>query len=209
MAAQSGDRYAMEELMALLHPAVLRFCRSRLWSYAGGQHAADDVAQETCVAVLRALPRWRDTGVPFAAWVFTIASNKIADLQRRQGRAAVCVEAVPERPETSPTPEERLLATVERESLGALLARLPERMQQILTLKADGYSAEQVGELLGMTPNAVRVARHRAVARLRALTAAQGHDGRASVTALPRPDRQASRRLIASAPSVVADLRSA
>ena len=60
------------------------------------------------------------------------------------------------------------MAAVDRRSAMQLLNRLPDRMREVLMLRAAGLSAEQVGERVGMTANAVRVAQHRAGAKLRA-----------------------------------------
>lgn len=165
--AQAGDRGAVDALITAVRPLVLRYCRSRLGSYAGGLDAADDVAQETCVAVLRALPRYQRQGPPFVAFVYAIASNKVADAQRGFRRSAVLVEEVPDQTEPSPTPEERVLSTASVQGANELLARLPARTRQVLLLRAGGLSAELVGQQLGMTPNAVRVAQHRGAAKLR------------------------------------------
>jgi RNA polymerase sigma-70 factor (ECF subfamily) len=165
--AQAGDPQAVELLIGAVRPAVLKYCRSRLATYSGGVDAADDVAQETCVAVLRGLRRYRDRGAPFAAFVYAIAANKVADAQRGFSRSAVLVEEFPEQTETSPTPEEQAMAADGRRSAIQLLNRLPARMREVLVLRADGLSADQVGEQVGMTANAVRVTQHRAGAKLR------------------------------------------
>jgi RNA polymerase sigma-70 factor (ECF subfamily) len=167
--AQAGDRQAMDDLITIVRPAIFRYCRSRLASYAGGADAADDVAQETCVAIFNVLPRYQDQGVPFAAWVFAIAGNKIADAQRRYSRAAVLVDEFPEQIEPSETPEERIISLDNVRAAGQLLGRLPRRAQQVLMLRAQGVSADGIGEHLGMSANAVRVAQHRGMARLRQL----------------------------------------
>ena len=59
------------------------------------------------------------------------------------------------------------MAAVDRRSAMQLLNRLPDRMREVLVLRAAGLNAEQVGEQVGMTANAVRVAQHRAGAKLR------------------------------------------
>ena len=64
--AQSGERAALEELLGRLRPGVLRYCRARLGRSGGSYGSADDVAQEVCMAVLTALPRYVDQGRPFA-----------------------------------------------------------------------------------------------------------------------------------------------
>lgn len=165
--AQAGDPAALQELIAAVRPVVFKYCRSRLASYAGGLDAADDVAQETCVAVLKVLPRYERQGPPFAAFVYAIASNKVADAQRGFRRSAVLVDELPEQTETSPTPEERVLTSASMRGANELLARLPEKVRRVLLLRAAGLSADLVGQQLGMTANAVRVAQHRGVTKLR------------------------------------------
>jgi RNA polymerase sigma-70 factor (ECF subfamily) len=159
----------MDALIALVRPAVLRFCRARLASYAGGADAADDVAQEICVAVFKVLPHYQDSGAPFAAWVFAIAANKIADAQRRLRRSAVLVDEFPDQVESAPTPEERVVALAHVRAARQLIKQLPQRVQQVVMMRAHGISADTVGEHLGMSANAVRVAQHRGLIRLRQL----------------------------------------
>jgi RNA polymerase sigma-70 factor (ECF subfamily) len=167
--AQAGDPQAMHDLLSLLRPAVLRFCRSRLGSYAGGFDLADDVAQETCVGVFHMLPRFAEQGVPFGAWVYAIAGNKVVDAQRRLSRATVPMDEVPEQVEPSPTPEDRVIATSLLHSTAELIDQLPERSRKVLLLRAGGACAESIGAELGLSAGAVRVLQHRAVAKLRRL----------------------------------------
>jgi RNA polymerase sigma-70 factor (ECF subfamily) len=124
--AQTGDPAALHALVSAVLPVALRFCRSRLGSYPGGFDAADDAAQETCVAVLNALPRYEATGAPFAAFVYAIAGNKVADAQRGYRRSAVLVDEVPDQTEPSPTPEEQLVSSASVRATNQLLALLPE-----------------------------------------------------------------------------------
>ena len=143
------------------------FCRSRLMTYAGGFDAADDAAQETCVAVVKVLPRFVDQGVPFEAFVFAIAANKVADTQRRFARSAVLVDEFPDQTEPSPTPEEYAIASVDLRAARQLLCQLTPRMRELLMMRAGGDSADVVGKHFGMTANAVRVAQHRSRVKLR------------------------------------------
>jgi RNA polymerase sigma-70 factor (ECF subfamily) len=61
------------------------------------------------------------------------------------------------------------VAAVDVRAARQLLDRLPLRMREVLMLRAGGLSADVVGERLGMSANAVRVAQHRAGAKLRQL----------------------------------------
>ena len=168
--AQAGNPQALESLIRAVRPLVLKYCRARLATYAGGLDIADDVAQETCVAIMRVLPNYRRQGTaPFTAFVYAIAAHKVADAQRSYSRAPVPVDEVPEQTEPSPTPEERVIAAVDRRLANQLLDRLPVRMREVLVLRALGMSAEVIGQHLDMTANAVRVTQHRASGKLRRL----------------------------------------
>ncbi|WSQ69143.1 sigma-70 family RNA polymerase sigma factor [Streptomyces sp. NBC_01216] len=173
--AVEGDAQATHDLLARVHPLALRYCRTRLNRLPGdARHFVEDLAQEVCVAVLMALPRYKDTGRPFEAFVFAIAGHKVADLQRaamrHPGSTAVPSDEMPERPDDSLGPEERALLSDDAEWAKKLLANLPENQRELLVLRvAVGLTAEETGQMLGMSPGAVRVAQHRALSRLRAL----------------------------------------
>ena len=169
-AAIEGDAKATEELLARIRPMVLRYCRGRLGRLPGAEYAADDAAQEACIAVLTALPRYRDEGRPFEAFVFGIAARKVADVQRSAVRSAVPTENMPDAVDESPGPEAQALSAADAERARVLLSKLPDHLRELLLLRvAVGLSAEETGRALNMTPGAVRVAQHRALARLRTL----------------------------------------
>jgi RNA polymerase sigma-70 factor (ECF subfamily) len=168
--AASGQPAAIESLLAHIRPMIVRYCQARLGRVAGTDHGADDVAQEVCIAVLSALPRYRDMGRPFASFVFGIASHKVADAMRSAARLAVPTEVLPDGPDEQPGPEETVVAYLEAQRARALLARLPGHLRELVILRVvTGLSAEETGNVLGMSAGAVRVAQHRALARLRAL----------------------------------------
>jgi RNA polymerase sigma-70 factor, ECF subfamily len=165
-----GQPAAIETLLRQIRPMVVRYCRARLGRISGHYHAADDVAQEVCIAVLAALPRYQDMGRPFASFVFGIASHKVADAMRSAARMAIPTEDLPDGPDDRPGPEETAVAYIEAERARALLARLPVHQRELLVLRVlSGMSAEETGHALGMSAGAVRVAQHRALARLRAI----------------------------------------
>jgi RNA polymerase sigma-70 factor, ECF subfamily len=157
-------------LLAHVRTIVHRYCRARLGRLPGSEHAADDVAQEVCLAVLSALPRYRDEGRPFEAFVFGIAAHKVADAQRSAMRAAVPTDEMPDEPDLGPGPEDHALRNSDAALVRGLLDRLPVTQRELLILRvAVGLSAEETGNALGMSTGAVRVAQHRALARLRVL----------------------------------------
>lgn len=161
--ARAGDTEAVESLVREFRPRIRRYCVTRL-----GQEVAEDVTQETCLALAGALARYEERGVPFTSFVFGIAANKVAMARRSLARSREVVHAVPDRESPEPTPEERAVSGDSLRELLAPLATLPERQREILLLRVvDQLSADEVAVVLGMTPGAVRVAQHRALQALR------------------------------------------
>jgi len=171
--AVAGDPRAMEDLLGAVHRLVHRYCRARLTRLPGAEHAADDVAQEVCIAVLSALPRYRDEGKPFEAFVYRIAANKVADVQRWSYRSAIPQADVPDVIDLSDGPEALAIRASDALQARALLERLPETLRELVVLRvAVGLTADETGRALGMSAGAVRVAQHRAVQRLRTMATA-------------------------------------
>ena len=175
-AARTGDRAAVEALLARLRPGLVRYCRARLGRTDGSYGSADDVAQEVCAAVFTSLETWSDQGRPFAAWAYGVAAHKVADAQRAACRDRTApVEQVPEAADLTAGPEDVAVAADRARLTRALLDRLPPAHRELLLLRVvSGMSAEETGAVLGMTAGAVRVAQHRALARLRVLAAEAG-----------------------------------
>ena len=182
--AVRGDGRAREELLALIHPLVLRYCRARLGRRETALGTADDVAQDVCMAVVGALQTYRPKGLSFRAFVYGIAAHKVTDAFRASGRDRTePVAELPDTPVTAEGPECRVLDAERDAALRALLAHLTPRQREVLVLRlAVGLSAEETAEAVGSTPGAVRVTQHRALLRLRriiargASTAAAGAD---------------------------------
>ncbi len=171
--AQRGDTIALHLLVVEVRKVAYRYARARLATYSGGLEVAEDVTQEICLAVVDVLPRYEDKGAPFVALVYAIASNKVADAQRRYARTPLhLVEELPEQVEPALDPEQQTLARSDVAAALALLERLPARTALVIRLRAEGRSADEVGELVGMSANAVRVTQHRGLARLRQLVKA-------------------------------------
>lgn len=167
--AAAGDRDALSSVLESVREPVLRYCRARMG--AGERHlfSADDVAQEVLMAVMTAVPRYQEQGRPFMAFVYGIASHKVADALRSAGRVkADPVEVIPESVDTSSGPEQRAIDNDASRRMGELLEILPEKQREILVLRlVVGMSAEETAEAVGSSPGAVRVAQHRALAKLK------------------------------------------
>jgi RNA polymerase sigma-70 factor (ECF subfamily) len=168
--AMAGNRESIGTLFAWTRPAIVRYCRARIGRTGSAYSSADDVAQEVCMAVLGALPRYRDQPASFLPFVYGIAAHKVADHYRRAGREKADPSAdLPDCPDTEATPEQQTVRTDLRTRLVRLLDTLAPRQREILVLRLIvGLSAQETAMAIGLTATAVRVAQHRALAKLRA-----------------------------------------
>jgi RNA polymerase sigma-70 factor (ECF subfamily) len=168
-AAVGGDGLAAEDLLTFLRPIVVRYCRTKLGRVQRTFIASDDVAQEVCLAVFRALPTYRQLGRPFLSFVYGIAAHKVADVHRAAARDRS--QPTPETPDIMTDEEDPEQIALRRELVertGGLLRTLTPRQRDILIMRIVlGLSAQETADMVGTTADAVRVAQHRALNRLR------------------------------------------
>jgi RNA polymerase sigma-70 factor, ECF subfamily len=130
------------------------------------------------LAAITALPRYKDQGRPFLAFVYGIAAHKVADAHRAAGRnRADATDSLPDRASSAAGPEQRAIDAESSTRMNKLLAVLPEKQREIVILRVVvGMSAEETAEAVGSTAGAVRVAQHRALARLKSEIVETRHD---------------------------------
>ncbi|MEU3768433.1 RNA polymerase sigma factor ShbA [Amycolatopsis keratiniphila] len=176
MAAKTGDEDAIDALLAVVKPMLVRYCRARMGGRDLSYLSADDVAQEVCLAVFKLLPVYEDRGGSFLYLVRAIAANKVADAFRAVSRDRS--DPVPELPEAGPVrnePESHMLDVDLGARLGRLVARLPKLQREVLTLRiVVGLTATETAAALGLTPGNVRVKQHRGLVKLREMVREEG-----------------------------------
>lgn len=158
-AAASGDDDAFAQIFHLYHARVWRAAYVRL----GNRSDSDDAASDTFVRLHRALPRYRRRlGSPFDAYVLRLADRAAIDVHRRRSRH----RAAPLPEDVQIQPSEGTMS----DTLHDAFSRLSSDDRELLMLRiVEGRSSDEVAALLRRSPGAVRVAQHRALARLRSL----------------------------------------
>jgi RNA polymerase sigma-70 factor (ECF subfamily) len=102
----------------------------RLYSYlrvrTQGDQDAADLTQQVFVKAFNGLPRYRERGLPFGAWLFRIARNLVVDVHRRQ-KDTVSWDLLPETAQAVQTAEVEtsLLHQEDRTRIYILLNHLP------------------------------------------------------------------------------------
>ena len=141
--AVAGDPHAIRTLYLQHAPRVYAVIRRM----AGDDSLAEDWAQEAWVRVFRALPTFRGDS-QFSTWVHRIAVNSALHGRRTRERRVGREEPLPPDVAGSGASDKGLL----RIRLEKAMARLPDRMRQVLVLHdVEGYTHEDIGERLGIT----------------------------------------------------------
>jgi RNA polymerase sigma-70 factor (ECF subfamily) len=180
---RNGDEAAFTQLVRVLGPSLLRVARL----YVPSRAVAEEVVQETWLGLLRGLDRFEGRS-SLKTWVFRILVNTAKTRGEREGRsipfASLAPEVESDEPAVEPErfdpggrwaghwsssplrfdelPEERLLAAETRAVVEQAIASLPPSQRAVVSLRdVEGWSSEEVRNVLGVSETNQRVLLHR------------------------------------------------
>jgi RNA polymerase sigma-70 factor (ECF subfamily) len=154
-AQRDPSRFAVlyEQNFERVYAFILRRVRER--------HDAQDLTSEVFRAALANLGRFEWRGTPFAAWLYRIASNAIADHFQETSRhrdAPVSERAV----------EQETDVIESRASLFRSVGQLPVDQRQVIVMRfAEERSIREIAEVMGKSEGAVKQLQFRAMQTLR------------------------------------------
>jgi RNA polymerase sigma-70 factor (ECF subfamily) len=143
----------------------------------GDPDLAEDLTAQTFLRAWQSIDRYRPLpGRPFLAWLFTIANNLVIDHYRRHRRELIGVTVEP-RDGGGNDPEYLALVADLRDEIRLAIARLKPDHQLVVALRLiDGLDYQQISEITGRTPGALRVILCRALGAMRELLRRRGVD---------------------------------
>ena len=186
---RAGDEAAFESLLRSYGASMLRVARL----YVRTQAVAEEVVQDTWLRVLQSLDGFEGRS-SLRTWIFVILGNVARTRAEREGRSEPISSLHHEDAEQSVSrerffaeshprwagmwstlvdswdgvPHERLLGDEAQAQLRKVVERLPANYAAVFTLRdVEGWPADEVCSLLGLTPENQRVLLHRARARIR------------------------------------------
>jgi len=173
--AQAGDTSAYEELVRIHQHRVLAVVNGIL----RGSADVEDVAQQALAKAYFSIRRF-DQRSAFGTWLHKIAVNECWDyLRKKKVRRLVYesdlsedqlrrIESVPDHGYSGAQPREDASRRLEHQQLvERMLGQLEEKDQVMLVMKeVEGFSVEEIGEVLGLNVNTVKVRLFRARGRL-------------------------------------------
>ncbi len=184
-ALRSGDELAFVALVEEHVPSMLRVARLYVSTHA----VAEEVVQEAWVGVLRGIVRFEGRS-SLKTWIFRILTNTAKTRGEREGRSVPFSSlaepgdegyvdldrftpegrwAVAAGPRSwHGVPEERLVAAETMDRIRAAIEALPDTQRTVITLRdVEGWSSEEVCNVLELTETNQRVLLHRARSRVR------------------------------------------
>jgi RNA polymerase sigma-70 factor, ECF subfamily len=188
---RAGDESAFETLIERYDRSLLRLAML----YVPSRTVAEEVVQETWLGVLQGLGRFEGRS-SLKTWLFRILTNRARTRGQREGRsipfsAVWNPDADPAEPAVEPErfrpaedkwhggwvsfprnwdelPEQRLLSAETRAQIQQAIDALPESQREVITLRdVEGWAAEEVCNILGISESNQRVLLHRARSKVR------------------------------------------
>lgn len=164
--ASNGDRQAFGELYDRYVERIYNYVYYRT----GNRFDAEDLTERVFFRAIRHIENYENRGLPFAAWLYRIAHNLVANWYRDNSRR----KDIPlEQFDFTLTyhgdlPETAVMKSEARDELLAIIQRLPAERQQLLILKfVEQMTNAEIGQIMGRTEGAIKSLYHRTLLALR------------------------------------------
>ncbi len=188
-ALRRGDEAAFTDLVEQYHTSLVRLAML----YVHDTSVAEEVAQETWLAVLQGLERFEGRS-SLKTWIYTILTNRAKTRSLRENRSLSFSDLGPaspdepivdpdrfnppdhpnepgswaQKPESWNDPEQRLLSGETLAQVGKAIAGLPDNQRIVISLRdVDGFSSQEVCNILEISETNQRVLLHRARSKVR------------------------------------------
>ncbi len=161
--AQAYEEEAIRALYETYYPRIYNYAFLQL----GDIQAAEDLASDVMLKMIESIQSYKFRGLPFGAWVFRIARNRLIDLHRRRKRRGE-VDLNETLTSTLASPHVLAERALERGQIQIALRHLTAEQRQVIVLKfIQGFDNRSVGRIMGRSEGAIKSLQHRALAALR------------------------------------------
>jgi RNA polymerase sigma-70 factor (ECF subfamily) len=151
--AANGDVEAFKALFQAYAPRV----KSYLLRQGADPATAEELAQETLLAVWRKAALYSDEKGSATTWIFTIARNLRIDRLRKEVAWQPLPEDNNEQPSLDPLPDAELSERERGERVRAMLAELPEDQSAVVQLAfVEGLSHSEIAKRLNLPLGTVK-----------------------------------------------------
>ena len=161
--AQGFDEDALKSLYETYYPKIYGYAFLQM----GDVQAAEDLASDVMLKMIESIKSYQFKGLPFGAWVFRIARNRLIDLHRRRKRRGE-VDLSETLAGTLASPLSMAERALERGQLQVAMKHLTDEQRQVIVLKfIQGFDNRSIGRIMGRSEGAIKSLQHRALHALR------------------------------------------
>lgn len=170
--ARDGDRNAFGLLVERHYDFIHRVA----WRWAGNRADAEDIAQDVCVRLGKAIRSYRGGGA-LTTWLYAMTLNAARDLKRKSARESAKAEAYGVHALVSGGEAYEPAAEDPAERLWATVRTLPDKQREaVLLVYGEGLSHAEAADVMGSAEATVSWHVHEAKKRLRQLLRSAGED---------------------------------
>jgi len=163
--AQEYDEPAVEALYQKYYPKIYNYAFMQM----GDAQASEDLASDVMLKMIESMHKYTFRGLPFGAWVFRIARNRLIDLHRRRRRRGE-VDLSGTLSSALASPQVLAERALERGQIQVALKHLTDEQRQVIVLKfIQGFDNRSIGQIMGRSEGAIKSLQHRALGALRRL----------------------------------------
>jgi len=158
------DREAFGKLYELYVDRIYNYVYYRT----GNSHDAEDLTARIFYRAIRHIGNYQDQGAPFAAWLYRIARNMVANWYRdNKSNRLLPLESAYGRGDRD-GPEAAVELMEDRDALLAAIRDLPPERQELLILKfVERLPNAKIGQIMGRTEGAIKLLYYRTLRSLR------------------------------------------
>jgi RNA polymerase sigma-70 factor (ECF subfamily) len=170
--ARDGDRDAFGRLVERHYDFIHRVA----WRWAGNRSDAEDIAQDVCVRLGKAIRSYRG-GSAFTTWLYALTLNAARDLKRKSARESTKTEAFGVHALVSGGEAVEPQAEDPAERMWAAVRKLPDKQREaVLLVYGEGLSHAEAADVMGSAEATVSWHVHEAKKRLKQLLRSAGED---------------------------------
>ncbi len=159
--AREGSREAFGLLYERHRATIARYVAARIHDTAD----AEDLTEAIFESAWRAMGRYREQGVPFLAWLYRLAHNRVVDHYRALRPTITLIPEVHESIEDTSAP---LDLNIDSADLLKALHALTDDQREVIVLRfVQGMSGREVAQAMDKREDAIRALQFRALATLR------------------------------------------
>lgn len=137
----------------------------------GNHQEAEDLTAKVFFRALNHIANYKNKGSPFAAWLYRIAHNLVANWHRdHKRRQEVGLDQVTLKRDKQESPQQAAERRNGQDILLEAIQKLPPERQELLTLKfTERMSNAEIGRVMGRSEGAIKSLYHRTLVSLKEL----------------------------------------